>query len=32
MQRELVTPHHFIVDAAMAAAFVAVTGAHAHHY
>ena len=32
MQRELVTLHHFIVDAAVAAAAVAVTGAHTHYY
>ena len=32
MQRELVTPHHFIVDAAMAAAAVAIAGARACHY
>jgi hypothetical protein len=32
MQRELVMLHHFIVDAAMAAAAVAVAGACACHY
>ena len=32
MQRELMTPHHFIVDATMAAAAVAIAGACACRY